>query len=46
MNEHLELSITEADIERIHRIGKPRDAGQKSIPFILKFVRYRKKERI
>ena len=23
MNDHLELSITEADIERTHRIGKP-----------------------
>ena len=40
INEHLELSITEADIERTHRIGKPRDADQKSRPIIVKFVRY------
>ena len=29
INEHLELSITEANIEGTHRIGKPRDSGQK-----------------
>ena len=40
INEHLELSITEADIDLIHRIGKPRDAGQKSRATIVKFVRY------
>ena len=40
MNDHLELSITEADIERTHRIGKPRDSGQKLRPIIVKFVRY------
>ena len=39
INEHLEFSITEADIERTHRVGKPRDAGQKSRPIITKFVR-------
>ena len=27
MNEHLELAITEVDIELTHRIGKPRDVG-------------------
>ena len=27
INEHLEFSITEADIESTHRIGKVRDAG-------------------
>ena len=27
INEHLELSLAEADIERTHRIGKPRDTG-------------------
>ena len=40
INEHLELSITEADIKRTHRIGKPRDAGRKSRPIIVKLVRY------
>ena len=32
INEHLELSITEADIERTHRTGRPKDAGQESRP--------------
>ena len=32
INEHLELSITAADIEHTHWIGKPRDSGQKSRP--------------
>ena len=27
MNEHLELAITEVDIELTYRIGKPRDVG-------------------
>ena len=40
INEHLELSVTEADTERTHQIQKPRDAGQKSRPIIVKFVRY------
>ena len=29
INEHLELTITEVDIERTHTIGKPRDVGQR-----------------
>ena len=29
INEHLELAISEVDIERTPRIGKPRDIGQK-----------------
>ena len=40
INEQRELSITEADIECTHWIGKLRDAGQKLRPIILKFVRY------
>ena len=40
INEHLELVITKADIERTYIIGKPRDVGQKSRPTIVKFVRY------
>ena len=46
MNEHLELSITEADIECTHPIGKPRDAGEKSIPIIFKLVRYNDRKNI
>ena len=39
INEQLELSVIETDIERTHRIEKPRDPGQKSRPIIVKFVR-------
>ena len=46
MNEHLELSITEADIERTHPIGKLRDAGQKSRPIIFKLVGYNDRKSI
>ena len=40
INELLEFSITEADIACTHRIGKPRDSGEKSRHIIVKFVRY------
>ena len=44
LNEHLQLSITEVENERTHRIGKPRDSGQKVTPTIIWLVRldYRK----
>ena len=41
---HFELAITEVDIERTHRIGKPSDVGQKSRPIIVKFIRYNDRE--
>ena len=43
---HFELAITGVDIERTHRIGKPRDVGQKSRPIIVKFVRYNDRENV
>ena len=46
INEHLELEITEVDIERTHRIGKPREVGQKSRPIIVKFVRYNDRKNV
>ena len=46
INEHLELAITEVDIERTHRIGKPRDVSQKSRPIIVKFVRYNDRKNV
>lgn len=39
IKEHLELSITEVDIEHTCWIGKLRDTGQKSRPKITKFLR-------
>ena len=44
--EHLELSVTESDIERTHQIGKPRDSGQKQRPTIVKFVRYNDRKNV
>ena len=46
INEDLELSITGADIECTHRIGKPRDVGQKLRPIIIKFVWHNDKKNI
>ena len=40
INKHHKLLITETDIERTDRIRKTEDAGQKSRPIIVKFVRY------
>ena len=45
-NEHLELAITEVDIKRTHRIGKPGDVGQKSRPIIAKCVRYNDRKNV
>ena len=46
INEHLKLVITDADIERTHRIRKPRDVGQKSRPIIVKFVAYNDRKNV
>ena len=46
INEQLELSVTEANIEPTHRIGKPTDASQKSRSMIVKFVRYNDRKNI
>ena len=42
----LELSITEADIEHTHQIGKLRDSDQKSRSIIVKFFRYNNRNNI
>ena len=34
------------DIERSHRIGQPRQPGEKQRPIILKFVRYKDRNKI
>ena len=46
MNEHLELSITEAGIECEHQIEKPRDASKKSRPVIAKFVWHNDRKKV
>ena len=36
----MDIDIPPHDIERSHRIGKPRQPGEKQHPIIVKFVRY------
>ena len=43
---NFELATAEVDIERTHRIRKPRDVGQKSRPIIVKFVRYNDRKNV
>ena len=40
------MSITEADVERTHRIGKLRDSDQKLRSIIVKFFRYNNRKNI
>ena len=39
IDEHLEEGLTEIDIERIHRVGKPKQNKKTPRPIIIKFVR-------
>ena len=40
INEHLEEKLTEDDIERTHRVGKPKQSKKIPWPIIIKFVWY------
>ena len=42
----MEERLTEADIERTHRVGKPRQNKKSPRPIIIKFVRYNCRRRI
>ena len=46
INEHLEEELTEDDIERIHRVGKPKQNKRTRRPIITKFVQYNCRRRI
>ena len=46
IKKHLELSIAEANIEHVHRIGKPRDASQKLRHIIVNFVKYNDRKNV
>ena len=39
LNETLDLDVTLRDLERTHRIGKPKKTRGKTLPIIVKFVR-------
>ena len=46
INEHLDLAINDKDTDRTHRIGNPRNAGEKPRPIIIKLVRYKFRKKI
>ena len=46
LNEHLELDLSPDTIQRTHRIGKPKPAGGKPRPIIIKFVRYNVRRKV
>ena len=46
INEHLELSITKANLKRTHQIEKSRDPAQKSRTIIVKFVKYNNRKNV
>ena len=46
INEHLNLAINDRDIGRTHRIGNPRDAGEKPRHIIIKLLRYNDRKKI
>lgn len=46
IKEHLDISITEEDIDRSHRLGKRSTNQQKSRPIIVKLVRYNTRRKI
>ena len=46
INERLDLANNDRDIDRTHRIGNPRNAGEKAIPIIIKLMRYNDREKI
>ena len=46
INEHLHLAVNGRDICRTHRIGNPRNAGEKQRPIMIKLVRYNDMKKI
>ena len=46
INEHLELELTEKELDRIHRIGNPKSGNKKTRPIIVKFARYNTRRKV
>ena len=46
INEHLDLSIDDSDIDRTHRIGNPRNTDEKPRPIIIILFRYNDRKKI
>ena len=40
INEHLELELTEKELDHTHRIGNPKSGNKRPRPIIVKFARY------
>ena len=40
VNEHLELELTEKELDRTHRIGNQQSGNKRPKPIIVKFVSY------
>ena len=46
INEHLELELTEKELDRTHRIGNPKSGSKRPRPIIVKFARYNNKRQV
>ena len=46
INEHLELELTEKELDRTHRIGNPKSGNKRPRPIIVKFARYNIRRKI
>ena len=46
INEHLELELTEKELDRTHRIGNPKSGNKRPRPIIVKFARYNTRRKV
>ena len=46
INEHLELALTEKELDRTHRIGNPKSGNKKTRPIIVKFARHNTRRKV
>ena len=46
INKHLQLELTEKELDRTHRIGNPKSGNKRPRPIIVKFARYNIRRKI
>ena len=46
INEHLELELTEKELDHTHRIGNPKSGNKRPRPIIAKFARYNTRRKV
>ena len=46
INEHLELELTEKELDHTHRIGNPKSGNKRPRPIIVKFARYNTRRKV